>query len=665
MQCSSDLARGRAVSHGLGRRQVLVPRASQAAPKSAKDGKGKRDAKAATEPAAAALPSVSEMRQRLTLYNTLTRSKSHFAPRPHKGDTVQMYVCGVTVYDYSHIGHARVYVAFDVLYRVLQHLQYDVQYVRNFTDIDDKIIARGNERGEDPLALSRRFITEFHKDMAAIGCLPPTLEPKATDFIPEMIVTIQKIIANGHAYTVEGDVYFEVNTLPGYGRLSGRQQDDNRAGERVDVDTRKRGPADFALWKSAKPGEPSWESPWGQGRPGWHIECSSMIGEVMGDVIDIHGGGRDLVFPHHENELAQSRAAAGPCCGCGSSAAHTHGGEHADASRDDGDGGASSSRSGGGGEDSQHQQQGSQQQQQEQQGQQQQQQEHGSGSGSGGGSDEFVRFWLHNGFVNVDSEKMSKSLGNFFTIREAVAKYHALALRWFLVSTQYRQQVNYTQRALEEASDRLYYLYQSALDIGGELDAQGDAGATARASAAAEIGAGTGPGAALLGAATGCLLDDLNTPAAVAELSGPLKAANDLLTTKAGRKRPDRLPQLAALELGIAAMLRLLGLAPGQAGGAGAGAGTVGPLDASSVEGALQQMRSLALARAGLTEADVAARLAARSDARAAKDFASGDAIRDELAASGVMVMDTPGGSSWRPCAVGGDGIGSGAPASS
>eukprot|EP00878_Enallax_costatus_P021718 GHUV01023009.1.p1 GENE.GHUV01023009.1~~GHUV01023009.1.p1 ORF type:complete len:439 (+),score=129.35 GHUV01023009.1:281-1597(+) len=316
---------------------------------------------------AAAVPAdMHQLREQLQLYNTMSRKKEQFRPRPHMGDKVQMYVCGVTVYDYSHIGHARVYVAFDVLYRLLQHLQYDVQYVRNFTDVDDKIINRAAESGEDPLELSARFITEFHKDMADLACLPPTLEPKATDHIDAVITTIQQIIANGHAYSLpDGDVYFDVASLPGYGRLSGRSQDDNRAGERVAVDSRKRSPADFALWKAAKPGEPSWSSPWGPGRPGWHIECSSMISRLMGNVIDIHGGGRDLVFPHHENELAQSQAAAGPCS-CG----HDHTTK-----------------------------------------------QHADGNGGSDTPQDFVRYWLHNGFVNVDSEKMSKSLGNFFTIR--------------------------------------------------------------------------------------------------------------------------------------------------------------------------------------------------------------------------------------------------------
>ncbi|KIY97033.1 cysteinyl-tRNA synthetase [Monoraphidium neglectum] len=426
---------------------------------------------------AAAGASLEELRGALQLYNTMARTKQGLRPREGMGDKLQMYVCGVTVYDYSHIGHARVYVAFDVLYRMLsQLLRYDVQYVRNFTDVDDKIINRANEAGEDPLALSARFIDEFHTDMRLLGCLSPTDEPKATEYIPQMVETIQRIIDNGHAYAVEGgDVFFDVASLPGYGRLSGRQQEDNRAGERVAVDGRKRSPADFALWKSVKPGEPSWESPWGAGRPGWHIECSAMIRSVLGPVIDVHGGGRDLVFPHHENELAQSQAAAG-CC----DKPHLHEGT------------------------------------------------------------DFVRLWMHNGFVNVDSEKMSKSLGNFFTIREVLKSYHPLALRWFLVATHYRAPVNYTQRALEEASDRAYYVFQTLADAAAALEAAGDAGAAAAAQAEADAREGRGEGAALAQAVRESLLDDLNTPAVVGALSAPLKAVNDLLTTKAGRKNPNR-----------------------------------------------------------------------------------------------------------------------------
>ncbi|GAB4823355.1 hypothetical protein N2152v2_010401 [Parachlorella kessleri] len=539
----------------------------------------------------------------------MTRQKEPFLPRPGQGNRVSMYVCGVTVYDFSHIGHARAYVAFDVLYRYLRQLGYDVTYVRNFTDVDDKIINRANATGEDPLALSQRFINEFHADMASLGCLPPTLEPKATDYIQQMVNMIQNIISNGHAYVVGGDVYFDVGSLPGYGKLSGRAQEDNRAGERVAVDDRKRGPADFALWKAAKPGEPTWDSPWGPGRPGWHIECSTMIREVMGPVIDIHGGGRDLVFPHHENELAQSRAAAGRCS-CGHDHSHQEREDAADAG--------------------------------------------------------FVRYWVHNGFVNVDSEKMSKSLGNFFTIRDVTQQYHPAALRWFLVGTQYRQPINYTQRALEEASDRLYYLYQSIADTAEALQSTPEGQAALQhaqqaaqqplhiqqaeqlskqqpepnGTSSSSKGKGGASAAAAAEAATGqqvylevlaALSDDLNTPLAVAALSSPLKLVNDLLHTKKGKKQAGRLQVLAGCYEALSATLRLLGLW------------------AEQPQEVLQELRQLALVRAGLSEEEVAAAIEERAAARAAKDYAASDAVRTRLEAVGILIMDTPQGTTWKP----------------
>ncbi|MEW5303005.1 MAG: hypothetical protein WDW36_005738 [Sanguina aurantia] len=567
---------------------------------------------------------VSKARSRLQLSNTGTRSRELFVARPELGgDKVQMYVCGVTVYDYSHIGHARVYVAFDILYRLLRHLRYDVQYVRNFTDIDDKIIARAAEKGEDALALSARFIEEFHTDMASLGCLPPTLEPKATDFIPQMVDSIQGIIANGHAYAVGGDVFFDVLSLPGYGRLSRRVQDNNRAGERVAVDPRKRSPADFALWKSAKPSEPAWPSPWGPGRPGWHIECSAMIHDLMGEVIDIHGGGQDLVFPHHENELAQSQAFMGACC---SDPAHADAPliSSAAAGVAEGSGGQSSS---------------------------------GGRSSSSDKPHDFVRFWMHNGFVNVDSEKMSKSVGNFFTIREVLRTYHPLALRWWLVSTHYRAPVNYTLRSLEEASDRLYYIFQSLVDVEAALV---DAGASLSArtcrpgtrlpdplsrarhdsllmptlpgchsSAGLQQPPREGDVAAQ---AVAALLDDMNTTLATSLLSAPLKAINDLMTTKSGKKQWDRLPRLDEQSRHLQDVLQLMGLWPQQ-----------GP------PALLAQLRELALRRLELTEADVQDLISQRAQARIAKDFAEADRVRILLARKGILIMDSAEGTTWRP----------------
>ena len=504
----------------------------------------------------------------MVLHNSMSRKKEPFVPRRDDGK-VSMYVCGVTVYDYSHIGHARVYVAFDVLYRQLMRQGYDVTYCRNFTDVDDKIIARANENGETCESLVDRFIDAFHEDVASLGCLPPTMEPRATEHIGDIVEMTERLIAKGHAYpTGDGDVYFSVDSLPGYGSLSGRKLEDNRAGERVAVDDRKKNAADFALWKAAKPGEPTWDSPWGAGRPGWHIECSAMIEKMLGASIDIHGGGQDLVFPHHENELAQSTAA----CGCGTNDC----------------------------------------------------------------AEPFVKYWVHNGFVKVDSEKMSKSLGNFFTIREVTDKYHPTALRWMLLGTHYRAPINYTQRALEEASDRLFYLYQTLGD------------ARVAATEAAEAAAGGTPkpptGIAAEGiqlavdvraAVDAALADDLNTPLAVASLSAPLKTLNDLTSTKKGKKAAGRDVALADLVLAVEDALDAVGLPSN-------------PEDGAKI---LDRLRDLTLARAGLTAEDVEAAIEARREARAAKDFEASDAIRDELKAKGVALMDG-GAVEWRPSAV-------------
>ncbi|KAK9804172.1 hypothetical protein WJX73_008335 [Symbiochloris irregularis] len=511
-------------------------------------------------------PSTAAASSSLQLYNTMSGRKEPFTLRDPSSREVLMYVCGVTVYDFSHVGHARVYTTFDLLYRVLQRLGYQVNYVRNFTDVDDKIINRANERNEDIAELSNRFITEFHSDMERLNCLQPTLEPRATDHIKCMVASIEQMLANNHAYVDGGNVWFDVGSLPGYGRLSRRsKQEAGPEDTEGQVSTGgKRAREDFALWKAGREGEPGWDSPWGRGRPGWHLECSSMIRELMGPVIDIHGGGRDLVFPHHENEIAQAQAAAGE-------------------------------------QDREHM-------------------PHGR---------EFVRFWVHNGFVNVDSEKMSKSLGNFFTIRDVVALYPALALRLFLLSTQYRQAVNYTQRALEEASDRLYYFYQAMHDAD-ELLQSSDEGQTA-ARQASEEQAGKGPGSEALEASQKAMCDDLNTPEVLAQLAGLLKEMNDLLHTKKGRKSKDRLSRLAGMSASVRSILDLLGLWTG---------------DTAAL---ITEMRGLALTRAGLTEAEVADSIEQRNAARKEKDFAKGDSLREQLAQKGVMLMDGGQGTTWRP----------------
>ncbi|KAL6531843.1 hypothetical protein OROMI_028206 [Orobanche minor] len=320
------------------------------------------------------------------IYNTLSKKIEDFKPLvPGK---VGMYVCGVTAYDFSHIGHARAAVVFDILFRFLLHLGYQVTYVRNFTDIDDKIIKRANDIGEEPLNLSSRFCDEYLADMKTLQCLPPTHQPRVTEHIKEIIDMIVQIIENGFGYVAGGDVLFSVENFQNYGQLSGQKWENNRAGERVAVDPRKLHPADFVLWKASKPGEPSWDSPWGSGRPGWHIECSAMSSYYLTSKFDIHGGGIDLAFPHHENELTQSTAAC---------------------------------------------------------------------------QESKISYWMHNGHVENNGDKMSKSLGNFFTIRQVVEQYHPLALRYFLMSAHYRSPLNYTVTQLENASDSIFNIYQALL----------------------------------------------------------------------------------------------------------------------------------------------------------------------------------------------------------
>ena len=336
----------------------------------------------------------------LHLYNTLTRQKERFEPIDPKN--VRMYVCGMTVYDYCHLGHARVLVVFDMIARWLRQRGYPLTYVRNITDIDDKIIARANENGETIGQLTARFIQAMNEDSDALGVQRPDVEPKATEHISQMIDMINQLIKNGKAYAASnGDVYYAVREFAAYGQLSGKSLDDLRAGERVEVDNFKRDPLDFVLWKAAKAGEPSWESPWGNGRPGWHIECSAMGGQLFGQTFDIHGGGADLQFPHHENEIAQSCGAHGGLCG--------HDAPHV----------------------------------------------------GNKVIDSHVKYWLHNGFIRVDNEKMSKSLGNFFTIRDVLKKYQPEVVRFFILRAHYRSPLNYSDAHLDDAKNSLTRLYNT------------------------------------------------------------------------------------------------------------------------------------------------------------------------------------------------------------
>ncbi len=321
----------------------------------------------------------------LRVYNSLTGRKEDFVPR--NGNKVAMYVCGPTVYDLSHIGHARSAVAFDVVYRYLKYREYKVTYTRNYTDIDDKIIKRAAEEGMPPAELAERYVKAFDEDMEALGVLAPDHRPKATETIGKIIEVTQTLIGRGYAYVVDGDVYYSVRKARGYGRLSGKNIDELESGARIEVDERKSDPLDFALWKASKPGEPWWESPWGKGRPGWHIECSAMCMEWLGETIDIHGGGKDLIFPHHENEIAQSESATGKA--------------------------------------------------------------------------PYVKYWLHNGFVNIEKEKMSKSLGNIMNIRDALRDHTSEALRLFLLSSHYRSPIDYSEDSLKDAEAALERFYKT------------------------------------------------------------------------------------------------------------------------------------------------------------------------------------------------------------
>ena len=458
----------------------------------------------------------------LMIYNTLTRSKELFTPiEPRK---IRMYVCGMTVYDYCHLGHARVLVAFDVITRYLRSRGYDVTYVRNITDIDDKILRRAAENGETYTALTERFIAAMHEDERRLGVLAPSAEPRATMHIDQMFAMIEKLIANGYAYRADnGDVYYAVGKFDGYGKLSGKNPDELLAGARIEIDEAKRDPRDFALWKSAKPNEEAvWNSPWGPGRPGWHIECSAMSTCCLGDTFDIHGGGPDLRFPHHENEIAQSEAATGK---------------------------------------------------------------------------QYVNYWMHAGAVRVDGEKMSKSLGNFFTIREILDKYDAEVVRYLLISSHYRSEIDYSQESLQEARNGLDRFYNALKDYVDVVPASQEEMTTSSYFDRFII----------------AMDDDFNTREALSvmyDLVRELNSAPDVST------KQNLAGQLKALGQMLGILLR-------------------NPLE---------------YLQAGvvLNPEQIDALIAERLQARANKNFARSDEIRDELKAKGIVLEDGKGGTTWR-----------------
>ncbi len=469
----------------------------------------------------------------LKVHDTLSGKLEEF--KTIKAGKVGMYVCGVTVYDRSHIGHARALVAFDVIYRYLKFSGYEVTFVRNLTDVDDKIINRANERGIPAKELSEENIVAFGEDMRVLGCERPDLEPKATDHIAEMIELIRELEEKDLAYESAGDVYFAVDKLPAYGKLSHRRLEDMVAGSRVDVDDRKRHPMDFALWKASKPGEPSWESPWGDGRPGWHIECSAMCSKYLGQPFDIHGGGNDLVFPHHENEIAQSEGAKGEM---------------------------------------------------------------------------LARYWLHNGMVNLGTEKMSKSLGNFMTVQECAAESGGEALRYLVLGSHYRGPLDFSKERLQEQKKVLDRFYENL----GRAD-------EALASNPAE------PDTAVVEEHVGNFRegmdDDFNTSRGLAALHGARSAMNGYLDASDWSKAA-----------GCREALRQIGTV--------LGIGVENP--ATYLEAQKQQ----GLSAGGVSAEEIEALIAERLEARKNKNFARADEIRDDLKARGVVLEDGAGGTTWK-----------------
>ncbi len=476
----------------------------------------------------------------LRVYNTLSGKKEEFVPiNPPK---VGLYACGVTVYDYCHIGHARAAVAFDVIARYLRFAGYDVTYVRNYTDIDDKIINRSNEQGVDWKDLAETFIAAHDVDMSSLGVERADVEPRATDYIKEIIAIVKTLVDKGVAYEVGGDVYFEVEKFDGYGKLSKRNLDDLRAGARIEVDERKVNPLDFALWKSSKPDEPAWDSPWGKGRPGWHIECSAMSAAILGQPLDIHGGGKDLIFPHHENEIAQSEAAA---------------------------------------------------------------------------DKEFVRYWVHNGFVNIDSEKMSKSLGNFFTIREVLEKYRPEVVRFFLLSTHYRSPLDFSDRALNEAEtryERFMNLFARAHRVGSEDRGMDEL----ETSSTEELRRVIEPHFRK------AMDDDFNTAAAIGHMFSALGPLNAVLDSADAQGRGVAVDWKDTVEDFFREIGRVLGFFEG-----GFADGDIWFAAGSGDD------ENKAKAQAMAEE---------RVEARKNKDWARADELRDAIAELGFDVQDTPQG---------------------
>jgi len=465
----------------------------------------------------------------LRITNTLSGEKEPFVPL--REGKVNMYVCGVTVYDHCHVGHARALLTFDIIFRYLRFSGFDCRFVRNFTDVDDKIIKRAAEEGVSPVELAQRYIDEFHRDATALGLLQPTCEPRATEHIPEMIALIAKLLERGTAYRIANDVYFAVESFAGYGKLSGRSLDEMMAGARIEVDDRKRHPMDFALWKGSKAGEPFWESPWGQGRPGWHIECSAMSTKYLGQPFDIHGGGQDLVFPHNENEVAQSECAADM---------------------------------------------------------------------------PFARYWIHNGFVQLAKEKMSKSQGNILTIKEILERFDAIALRHYMLTTHYRNPIEFSEDGLMEAQRAVARIYETASRVERALGPS--------------QGGPAEPGS--IDEFRKEMDDDFNTPRALAVIFEELRAINRKLDQGSTQG-------LDARRNALQSMTEVLGILQ------------------APPERFLEEKRQAGLEQRSLSKQDIQDLIDERNGARAVKNWARADAIRNELKEQGVILKDGPAGTTW------------------
>jgi cysteinyl-tRNA synthetase len=496
----------------------------------------------------------------LRIYNTLTGKKEEFVPLDEK--RVGMYVCGVTVYDLCHIGHARSAIVFDAIYRYLKYRGYEVTFVRNFTDVDDKIIKRANEEGVDCKTIAGKYIDEFNIDMGQFGLEKPLVEPRATEHIPEMIQLISTLIEKGYAYQSGGDVFFSVERFKGYGKLSKRDLEEMQAGARVEIDEKKENPLDFALWKASKPREPSWESPWGKGRPGWHIECSVMSQKYLGETFDIHGGGKDLVFPHHENEIAQSEAATGK---------------------------------------------------------------------------PFVRYWIHNGFVNINKEKMSKSLGNILTLKEIFKDWHPETIRLFLLSSHYRSPVDFSFDSLSEAKTALDRFYATLKAIQDELKKP----VSPRPPSLPSPSRGEGGSGSVIKDCRQAIEsfptlfveamdDDFNTAQALGYFYDLLRHLNSLLDVSKGHPTEEI---VALLRKGLKHLTNT---------------GSIFGLFQKNPETYLDEQRKEGLKRLKLSEEEILKFIDERNAARKEKNWKKADEIRNDLLSEGIVLEDTPTGTIWK-----------------